>query len=535
MDGNAAVLEELRARVSEVESRHEADARSAAEGFWSSLSNGGHNPPPGLTANEPSDGARAAAGAGSGNRRTGCDERPRRPRLRDVSGPPRSGLWAHISADEPLPFHPREVESVDLEDLDLDGADTDWFEANHPGPSQAEFSDPVEVKVDAMLGKPLVRHPSDVLAYSVRHLATARAEHEVMLVNVLAELEARGEEPPGGLRATDWLRTLDPGLTAAQAKDFVTVARAVTQSRWSELGARVTMQHITVAKAARIIEFQERNERVADPEDMASAVQDLVGQGPDLIHEDFTGLVRHHTEQVRPPKDDDRVDEGRRASRGLWFGQPSQTGMVTMRGVLDPEAAATIKSAIDPLSVPCPTKDKHGHILESDPRTPAKRRADALLEVIERGVAGGDGLPTTDKAKVFVTVDHDVLAGLVRGAGFAMSGDVLSAGTIRRLACDAAIIPMVLGTKGEPLDVGRERRLVTKGLRSALWQRDKGCSFPGCTCPPQWTDAHHVRPWWLGGRTSLLNMAMLCRRHHTYVHRHDPTASVTATSVTWHM
>jgi len=440
-----------------------------------------------------------------------------------------------VSADEPLPFHPREVESVDLSELDVDGADADWFEANYPGPTEPEFGEPVAVKFDALLGRPLVRHGSDLLAHAVGHLAGLRAQHEVMLVNVLAELQDRGQEPPGGLRVTDWLRSLDPSLTAAQAKDYVTVAGAVTQPRWAELAARVTMQHVTVAKAARIIEFEQRNERVADPDDLATAVHDLVSQAPDLIHEDFTGLVRHHTEEVRPPREEDRVDEGRRAARGLWFGQPSRTGMVTMRGVLDPEAAAVIKSAVDPLSVPCPTKDKHGHTLEPDPRTPAKRRADALLEVVQRGVAAADRLPVTDKAKLVVTVEHEVLAGQLRGTGLAMSGAVLSISTVRRLACDAAIIPMVLGTKGEPLDVGRTWRLVTKGLRSALWQRDRGCSFPGCTIPAQWTDAHHVQPWWLGGRTSLLNLALLCRRHHTHVHRHDLTATVTATSVTWHV
>ena len=97
----------------------------------------------------------------------------------------------------------------------------------------------------------------------------------------------------------------------------------------------------------------------------------------------------------------------------------SEPGMVSLRGVLDPEAAAVIKSAVDPLSVPCPTKDKHGHTLEPDPRTHATRRADALLEIVARGVAAGDRLPVTDKAKLVVTVEHDVLAGKLRGTGAA--------------------------------------------------------------------------------------------------------------------
>ena len=103
-----------------------------------------------------------------------------------------------------------------------------------------------------------MRHGSDLLAHAVGHLAGLRAQQEVMLVNVLAELQDRGETPPGGLRVVDWLRSLDPTLTAGQAKDLVTVAGAVTRPRWAELAARVTMQHVTVAKAARIIEFEAR-------------------------------------------------------------------------------------------------------------------------------------------------------------------------------------------------------------------------------------------------------------------------------------
>jgi hypothetical protein len=41
--------------------------------------------------------------------------------------------------------------------------------------------------------------------------------------------------------------------------------------------------------------------------------------------------------------------------------------------------------------------------------------------------------------------------------------------------------------------------------------------------------------WWSrGGGTYLLNLALLCGRHHTLVHDRDLTASVTAHGVTWH-
>ena len=132
-----------------------------------------------------------------------------------------------------------------------------------------------------------------------------------------------------------------------------------------------------------------------------------------------------------------------------------------------------------------------------------------------------------------VTIEHDTLKDAVRGAGHTLDGTVLSPQTVRKLACDASIIPMVLGSKSQPLDVGRTKRLVTPALLAALWARDKACTFPGCGRPPQWTDAHHVKHWIDGGPTALLNLALLCAYHHTWVHQRDLTAAVTAYDVNW--
>jgi hypothetical protein len=75
------------------------------------------------------------------------------------------------------------------------------------------------------------------------------------------------------------------------------------------------------------------------------------------------------------------------------------------------------------------------------------------------------------------------------------------------------IIPVVLGTGSEILDVGRAKRLFNGGLLAALRLRDKGCTVPGCTAPPAWADAHHLIHLAHGGNTSLLNGALLCPRH----------------------
>jgi hypothetical protein len=148
--------------------------------------------------------------------------------------------------------------------------------------------------------------------------------------------------------------------------------------------------------------------------------------------------------------------------------------------------------------------------------------------------AAGGQAPATTKSQVVVLIDLDHLTDTVRGAGTTLNGQDLSAATVRKIACDSSIIPIVLGSQSQPLDVGSTKRLVTPALLAALWVRDKHCTFPHCGRPPQWSAAHHVRHWIDGGTTCLLNLTLLCQHHHTHVHQHDLTATVTEHDVTWH-
>lgn len=92
---------------------------------------------------------------------------------------------------------------------------------------------------------------------------------------------------------------------------------------------------------------------------------------------------------------------------------------------------------------------------------------------------------------------------------------------MRRLACTARIIPVVLGTRSEILDLGRTRRLFTKAQLTAMALRDGGCIADGCDWPPWLCHGHHLRPWNQGGPTDLANGWLLCPRHHARAH--DPT------------
>jgi hypothetical protein len=112
--------------------------------------------------------------------------------------------------------------------------------------------------------------------------------------------------------------------------------------------------------------------------------------------------------------------------------------------------------------------------------------------VLDNGLADGRNcLPQSHGTipLISVSIDHDALAtGL--GEGLLEGGGSLSAAAVRRLACDAEILPFVLGSKSQILDVGRASRLVTVAIWLALVLRDRHCAFPGCTRPPIACDAH---------------------------------------------
>ena len=148
--------------------------------------------------------------------------------------------------------------------------------------------------------------------------------------------------------------------------------------------------------------------------------------------------------------------------------------------------------------------------------TPEQRRADALAHLLGHA-ATAKPAPGVGSAKVIVKLDYDKLCKGAAGAGLIGDGIHLSAGELRRVCCDAEVIPVVLGSGSEVLDVGRSRRLVSPGLRAALIFRDDGCVFPGCTAPPSACEAHHIVPWYSGGSTALSNLVLLCHHHHGLV------------------
>jgi hypothetical protein len=151
---------------------------------------------------------------------------------------------------------------------------------------------------------------------------------------------------------------------------------------------------------------------------------------------------------------------------------------------------------------------------------------DALVQLAQHAL-DTDRVPASHGARprVTVTLDHQLLvtgpAKDPRAEALTDDGLRLSVAALRRLACDADLIAVCLGTDGEVLDVGRTARLITPALWRALVARDRHCAFPGCTRPPVMGHAHHIIHWADGGTTSLDNLVLLCGEHHRVIH-HTP-------------
>ncbi|MGA9746056.1 MAG: DUF222 domain-containing protein [Nocardioides sp.] len=214
----------------------------------------------------------------------------------------------------------------------------------------------------------------------------------------------------------------------------------------------------------------------------------------------------------------DRLERSAHLGRFLTIAEDG-IGGVRVRGRGAVEDAALIKTALHALSAPRPGTDPDCGETARDLRDHGARTWDALVETCLKASETDGLLPEQHGAKprLTVTMTFDQLRESL-GAATLDTGDQVSATTLRRLACDADVIPAVLGSLGEVLDVGRTQRLVTAAIWKALTLRDQHCRFPGCRRMPLACDAHHLQHWADGGATELDNLVLLCRAHHTLIH-----------------
>ncbi|GGL09930.1 HNH endonuclease signature motif containing protein [Mangrovihabitans endophyticus] len=398
-------------------------------------------------------------------------------------------------------------------------------------------------------------------------------------LHLIQQLDTR--DVPSTQHATslaNWLRW-HLRISAAHARTLVAQAKAVDHRPDLDHAlttARVNAEQVTVI--ARCLDGLD-----SDPDVPAALTAEaesaLVGWAPEL---DPVAL-RHAGERILAhlaPEIAERVEEvalaraDKRAERDRYLTLTTiGDGRVRLHGILGTEAAAVITAALDPLCSPRrrtipgsadpgsadpgsaepgsadPGSTDPGNAdpgsaepgsadpgsagpacladaaavgagsVVTDARTPGQRRADALVDICQLALRT-TALPENggDRPQLAVTAPYDVLHQKL-GIGTLDTGERLHPTDVRRLACDARILPAVLGGQGQVLDVGRTRRLATGSLRRALVARDHGCAFPHCDRPAQWCDAHHLASWLDGGPTSLDNLVLLCRYHHRLVHR----------------
>jgi hypothetical protein len=188
--------------------------------------------------------------------------------------------------------------------------------------------------------------------------------------------------------------------------------------------------------------------------------------------------------------------------------------MVAVSGMLDKVQATILRKALYPLAL------KAG---EHDDRTPRQRQADALTELAQLALKGGE-LPDTAGEPTHVTVTTD-LADLIRqmfagdSCSSTLDGTPITANTARMFACDAGIIPAVMGGASEVLDLGRATRTWSRPQRKAAKLRARGhCESPKCQATIDRCDLHHEHHWAHGGKTDLNNGIYLCSYHHWLTH-----------------
>ncbi|MDX3187109.1 DUF222 domain-containing protein [Streptomyces sp. MN03-5084-2B] len=195
------------------------------------------------------------------------------------------------------------------------------------------------------------------------------------------------------------------------------------------------------------------------------------------------------------------------------FLRRKRTGVWELSGRFDDEPGTRASALLDALA------ERRTGDEGPDFRTLPQRFGDAFSDAVDLALNSPDlPMQAGERAHVMVAVS---LEDLKSGVGAATLGDTgtISAAEARVHACDAMVIPAVLGGKSEPLNLGRLRRLISAGLRRALFLRDRGCAFPGCHRPPRHCQGHHIRHWAEGGPTDLSNLVLMCAHHHRLLHR----------------
>jgi len=333
------------------------------------------------------------------------------------------------------------------------------------------------------------------------------------------------------------------GIDPSEAQDWI-AAGAATSPRASLTGelllprylgvtASLASAALTPRAAHTIVATLDAVAARCDAAELSDLEQVLLDYAPQFTVRELARICRQVIERYDPDGAEPREEDLRaKAGISVVYGRD---GLVTWIVKMHPEAAAMLTSAVDARTAPrrapsfLETADFDSAI--TDGRTLAQKRLDALASMASESLAHDNGSVAGTAVTVSVIMTLESLLGGLGSAHIEGVDMPISARTARRMAANAEIIPVVLGSESEPLDVGRSHRLFTEPQRRALAVRDGGCIWPGCDAPPGWCEVAHLVPWVHGGPTDLDNGALMCSFHHRRfdidgwaLHRHGGTA-----------
>lgn len=385
------------------------------------------------------------------------------------------------------------------------------------------------------------------LEHATRVLRGLRSFVEGMGVRVDAALAARvasrhapGPEPdpaPVSRRRGGGVPRLAPGdgSSAEAARRRAAAAGAALAPSFDAALARgaVSLDHVAALG------------RVRNGEAVAGAEPELLAAALVRSADEFTRWLRAWDDARDRARGVD-LDEQRRQRRRLSFFD-AELGNGGARVTLTPLHCAQLRDAVFAMS---DELWRHGGDRTS---TMGQRLADALVELVARGAgraaptspssdadgdggvdgdgdvgADGDGgvavgataRPPRRRPTMLVVIRHEDLLGDLAAAGHAITHDgvPISATETRRLACNADLLPVVLGGDGIVLDAGQRRRYASDAQWTVLLGRFGGCVVGECPALPHWCEAHHVVEFPKGGRTAVDQMWLACGHHHGRAH-----------------
>jgi hypothetical protein len=284
-------------------------------------------------------------------------------------------------------------------------------------------------------------------------------------------------------------QALDAGLVSTGHAAVIVNATGQLPDGVSDEQRQVVEAHL-VEKAARFSPDQLR--RVAR-------------RAIEAVEPDQSVVDAHENEQVR---NEEQAAQAKCSFTLHDNGDGTSTGHFTVPAL----AAAILAKILDTMTAPRRMREAAGPEKSFDWR---HRRGLAFAELLEH--LPTDHLHPKSAATVVVTIDHTVLAGALKAAHLD-TDQTLSAGEARRLACNVAILPAVLGSRSVALDLGHTARLFSESQRLAKGLEHTTCAATGCERPYAWCELHHRRSWSTGGKTDLANAIPLCHQHHQWIH-----------------